>query len=161
MSLRSSTLAAALLSFSALLPAGSAAVAADMPVKAVKPIIDVPFFMVNDNRITYSYQFTATDPGVPGKTAKQVYSFTHFDVWAYGTNFFTIDMLKSDHNDPAVPCGLVAGVTGSAVATEFYGLVRCRRRRPRRRHRVLRSVPQHPRLQRTLQHQAVLGRPAA
>ncbi len=53
-----------------------------------------------------------TDPGmftvnpngtINGKTTKQVYSFTHFDVWAYGTNFFTISMFKSDHNDPACP----------------------------------------------------------
>ncbi|MBN8969363.1 MAG: hypothetical protein J0G95_13005 [Rhizobiales bacterium] len=122
MSLRSSTLAAALLSFSALLPAAGSAVAADMPVKAVKPIIDVPFFMVNDNRLTYAYQFTATDPGDPGKVAKQVYAFTHFDVWAYGTNFLTIEMLKSDRNDPAAPCPV--GVTGCAGATEFYGLFR-------------------------------------
>ena len=40
---------------------------------------------------------------INGKTAKQVYPFTHFDLWAYGTNFFTISMFKSGHNDPAWP----------------------------------------------------------
>ena len=79
-----------------------------------------------------------TDPGmftvnpngtINGKTAKQVYSFTHFDAWAYGTNFFTISMFKSDHNDPAAPC-INAGVSvtfapaNCAGATEIYGLFR-------------------------------------
>ena len=129
-----------------VLAAGSSASAADMapmPLKA-KPIIDVPFFLVNDNRLSYSFIFDGTDPGVfsvrpngsiNGKTEKSVYSFTHFDVWAYGTNFFTISMFKSDHNDPASPCtgpgvivspaaGFAAAAANCAGATEIYGLVR-------------------------------------
>ena len=51
---------------------------------------------------------------VNATTAKQVYSFTHFDVWAYGTNFFTISMYKSDHNDPASPC-ITAGITSPSL----------------------------------------------
>lgn len=114
----------------------SAADMAAMPVKA-KPIIDVPFFLVNDNRVTYSYIFDGTDPGVfsvrpdgsiNGKTAKSVYSFTHFDVWAYGTNFFTISAYKSGHNDPASPCTNAGTIFGTpadcAGATEIYGLIR-------------------------------------
>src|SRR5713226_2451356 len=101
-------IAAAALSLATLAPAGFAG-AADMAVKA-KPIVDVPFFFVIDDRVTYSYIFTAAQPGmftvnpngtVNAKTTKQVYSFTHFDAWAYGTNFFTISLFKSDHNDPA------------------------------------------------------------
>lgn len=119
-------LAAAALSLAAF-GAAAPAKAADMPVKAVKPIIDVPFFMVNDNRLTYSYIFDGTDPGVVGlrngKTSKQVYSFTHFDVWAYGTNFFTISAYKSDHNDPVAGCP-AAFIGRCAGATEIYGLVR-------------------------------------
>ena len=81
-----------------------------------------------------------TDPGVfsirpngsiNGTTAKQVYSFTHFDAWAYGTNFFTISMFKSGHNDPASPCtnagrdhDLRRGQPDCAGATEIYGLFR-------------------------------------
>src|SRR4030081_3952060 len=106
-------MAAAVLSLAtlALAPTGFAS-AADMAVKA-QPIAHVPSFFVIDDRVTYSYIFNGTDPGVftvrpdgtfNGKTAKQVYSFTHFDAWAYGTNFFTISMFKSDHNDPASPC---------------------------------------------------------
>ena len=109
---------------------------APFPVKA-KPIVDVPFFLVNDNRLSYSYIFDGTDPGafsirpdgsINGKTPKSVYSFTHFDVWAYGTNFFTISLFKSGHNDPAAPCtnaGNIFGVPADcAGASEIYGLVR-------------------------------------
>jgi hypothetical protein len=145
MSFRKTIFATAALSLAALASAGMAR-AADLPVKAVKKVADLPFFLLIDDRVTFSYQFTATDPGAftlkpggqswNGNTAKQVYSFTHFDVWGYGTNFFTISMLKSDHNDPAAPCGgatfnstentaLIGGGNAfCAGATEFYGLFR-------------------------------------
>ncbi|MEA2794912.1 MAG: hypothetical protein QOI87_2292, partial [Bradyrhizobium sp.] len=118
MSYRHGAIAAAVLSLATLLPAGFAG-AADMSVKAVKPVADVPFFFVIDDRVTYSYIFTGAQPGmftvspngtINAKTAKSVYSFTHFDAWAYGTNFLTISLFKSDHNDPAAPC-INAGVS--------------------------------------------------
>lgn len=136
--------AAILLSVTTLAPVNLAS-AADLdgvPVKAspikAKPIIDIPFFFVNDNRITYSWMPNGTYPGnytiqpgasVNGNTAKSVYSFTHFDAWAYGTNSFSISMFKSDHNDPAAPCSnagvLASGVASNcAGASEFYGSIR-------------------------------------
>jgi hypothetical protein len=146
MSLFKTAIAAAALSVAALASTG-AATAADLPVKAkAKPVADLPFFLLIDDRVTFSYIPKGTDPGVwsrnrdgsiNGKTAKQVYSFTHFDIWAYGTNFFTISMFKSDHNDPASPCiGNAAGnfvsvgtpppglLASCAGATEIYGLFR-------------------------------------
>ena len=137
MSYRNKVIAAALLSFATLAPASFAS-AADLPYKVkAKPVPDVPFFLVVDNRVTYSWMPKGTDPGafslrpgggIDGTTAKSVYSFTHFDVWAYGTNFFTISMFKSDHNDPAGPCtnaGTIFGTPANcAGATEFYGLIR-------------------------------------
>jgi hypothetical protein len=138
---RKAIYATAALSLAALASAGMAR-AADLPVKAVKKTPDLPFFLVIDDRVTYSWMPNGTDPGaytirpngtIDGKTAKSVYSFTHFDVWAYGTNFFTISMFKSDHNDPASPCtGSPNSVTvinspfttTCAGATEFYGLFR-------------------------------------
>jgi len=63
-----------------------------MPVKAAKPIPELPFFFVIDDRVTFSHIFTGTSPGmftilpngrINGNTAKSVYSFTHFDAWAY------------------------------------------------------------------------------
>jgi hypothetical protein len=135
-------IAAAALSLATLAPAGFAG-AADIAAVKAKPIIDVPFFFVIDNRVTYSYIFSGTDPGmfsvrpdgsIDGKTAKSVFSFTHFDAWAYGTNFFTISLFKSGHNDPVSPCtnaGVVfnpgtftATPADCAGATEIYGLFR-------------------------------------
>src|ERR1700738_931749 len=139
MSYRNKAFAAAVLSFAALAPVSFAS-AADLPTKAkVKPVADLPFFLIIDDRGTFSFIFHGTEPGAftkrpdgtyNGKTAKQVYSFTHFDAWAYGTNFFTISMFKCDHNAPASPC-LNTGVLSSggtqgccAGATEIYGLFR-------------------------------------
>ena len=131
-----------MLSMIALAPLGQAN-AADMPTKYKKapPVPDAPFFLVNDNRFTYAYMFDGTNPGmfsvrpdgsVNGKTDKQVVAFTHFDVWAYGTNFFNIAAFKSGHNDPASPCagpGFLPGAAPGAVvdcagSTEIYGLFR-------------------------------------
>ena len=140
MSFRKTAYATVALSLAALASSGFAR-AADLPVKAAKPVKDLPFFLVIDDRVTFSYIFTGTDPGAfstkpsgafEGKTAKQVYSFTHFDIWGYGTNFFTISMFKSDHNDPASPCtnvgalanGVVTSNANCAGATEIYGLFR-------------------------------------
>ncbi|MBR1222752.1 hypothetical protein JQ557_32455 [Bradyrhizobium sp. U87765 SZCCT0131] len=97
----------------------------DMPTKAPKSVLDLTWFIVNDNRLTYAYQFTATSPGAADRTAKQVFAFTHFDVWAYGTNFINLELLKSDSRDPASPCLPTVGVANNcAGAMEFYGLFR-------------------------------------
>jgi len=104
--------------------AASAADANASPVKAPR-LADVPWFSVNDNYLTYSYLPDGADPGVAGKTAKQSYAFSHFDVWAYGTNFANVQLIKSDHSDPASPCGnYLAPVFGCAGATEILGQVR-------------------------------------
>ena len=162
MSYRTSAIAAAMLSFAALAPTGHAS-AADLPVKAAKPVADAPFFFVIDDRVTFSYIFTAAQPGmfsvrpdgsVDAKTAKQVYSFTHFDAWAYGTNFFTISLFKSDHNDPAAPCTNAGIITVPAL-----GFANCCQLR--RCERNLRPVPFDLRLERNLQHQGFQRRTAA
>ena len=123
MSFRKTAYATVALSLAALASSGLAR-AADLPVKAAKPVKDLPFFLVIDDRVTFSYIFKGTDPGnftirpdgsVNGATAKQVYSFTHFDIWGYGTNFFTISMFKSDHNDAAGPC------LGAPTSTAIIG----------------------------------------
>jgi len=84
--------------------AGSAG-AADLPVKAVPTkVVETPYFLVNENSVSYHYEFTATNPGA-GTTPKNVGTFSHFDVWAYGTNFFNLDWLKATStNTPSNPC---------------------------------------------------------
>jgi hypothetical protein len=113
-----------------------------------------------NDRVTFSYIFTAAQPGlfsvnpdgsINGKTAKQVYSFTHFDLWAYGTNFFTISLFKSGHNDPAGPCGADHG--SSQRLPDRAGELRGRQRN-------LRPVPLDLRLEPDLQHQGVQRRAA-
>jgi len=86
---------------------------------------DLPLFTVNDNSVSYATRFNATDPFVTDHTQKNVITFTHFDAWAYGTNFFNIDLLKSDIKDPANPCGLPGfPATGCEGTTEIYGFFR-------------------------------------
>src|SRR6266852_3575487 len=107
--------------------AGSA-FAADLPAKAKTPPPEAPFFLVNQNSLSYSYAFTANNPGA-GKTPKDVLSFTHFDVWAYGTNFFNVDWLKATNGKappngtPAAPCDF-NGTSVCSGYTEIYGLFR-------------------------------------
>ncbi len=103
---------------------GHAADVDELPAKAApKPAAPVPFFSINDNRLTYAYMPNGTDPGVTPSTAKQVYAFTHFDAWAYGTNLINLALYKSDHNDPAAPCA-PGGRVGCAGASDFYGSIR-------------------------------------
>jgi len=123
-----SALLAAALAVSATGVAG----AADLPTKAAKPAVEAPFFFVNDNSVSYHYEFTATNPGA-GQTPKHVLSYTHFDVWAYGTNFINIDWLKATNaktppfGTPAAPCDRTAftgGASGCDGYTEIYGFFR-------------------------------------
>jgi|GraSoi_2013_40cm_1033754.scaffolds.fasta_scaffold29546_1 hypothetical protein len=132
MSVRSNSLSASAtlaIAVATITWAGSA-FAADMPVKEKKPPPppEAPFFFVNQNSLSYSYAFTANNPGA-GKTPKDVLSFTHFDVWAYGTNFFNVDWLKATNGAappngaPAAPCDRL-GTSDCSGFTEIYGLFR-------------------------------------
>lgn len=82
-------------------------------------------FMVNNNSFSYHYEFTATNPGA-GVTGKNVVTFNHFDVWAYGTNLVNIDWLKATNGTttPAAPCGFPNSNTGCPGYTEWYGFFR-------------------------------------
>ncbi len=41
------------------------------------------------------------EPGYEASIAKSIFSLNHVSGYAYGSNFFNVDMLKSDRNDPA------------------------------------------------------------
>ncbi len=128
MSLKKIALAAAF-----AVSAGGVALAADIPIKAApKKVKEVPFFFVNDNSISFAWYPKATDPGVWGNSntiplgtpgqgnafSKYYTTFTHFDVWEYGTNFINVDAIKSASQDP------IEGIPGATGAMEFYAIGR-------------------------------------
>jgi hypothetical protein len=92
--------------------------AADLPTKASvsNAVTETPFFIVTDNSLGYRYEFTATNPGA-GYTPKNVFTFTHFDVWKYGTNFINVDALKA--TSAATP-----KADGGGGFREIYGFFR-------------------------------------
>lgn len=67
----------------------------------------------SSNSVSYLYNSAQSEPGTSDKVGKNVLNFTHVSGDKLGTNFFTIDYLKSDNSDPA---------NGSASgASEWYG----------------------------------------
>jgi hypothetical protein len=101
--------------------AGSAP-AADLTTKAPAPAPASPFFILNDNSVSFTWTPSATDPGVDFNNhpafKKYTAEFTHFDIWAYGTNFLDLNYIKSDRNNPVFD---QLGATGSV---EFFALWR-------------------------------------
>src|SRR4030081_3329233 len=79
----------------------------DIPRKAVPfkapPKAELPFFLINDNRITFS-QFKGALPGFSAGSQQTTVAFTHFDAWAYGTNSFSLLATQFDHSVPTAPC---------------------------------------------------------
>jgi len=65
--------------------AGTAAIAADW----------------SSSSIGYRYAPSQSEPGVSDKVSKNILTFTHVSGDKLGTNFFTIDLLKSNSVDPA------------------------------------------------------------
>src|SRR5580658_8988576 len=84
-----------------LAASGSLAHAADMPVKAAPPVA-TPFFLVNDNSVSFTYFPGSTDPGVWGASYNARYQFdlTHFDVNRWGTNFIDASYQQYGNKDP-------------------------------------------------------------
>ncbi len=118
------------LTIAAIVPAK----AADVPVKSAVPTVPASVFLINDNSVGYYYAFTATNPGA-GETPKNVLTFTHFDVWAYGTNFLNVEWLKATNGKapllgtPAAPCDQNGpldppGSQRCPGYTEIYGFLR-------------------------------------
>ena len=127
-------LAAAAIGLAALVPA----VGADLTKeKAPTAPAEVPsgFFLFSDTQVSYRYQFPAANPGSQVQRAdgsfrnqdapKHILNLSHADAWAYGTNFFSLDILKSGAQFPAgttnAPGGFAQYDYGN---TEAYGLYR-------------------------------------
>jgi nucleoside-specific outer membrane channel protein Tsx len=69
--------------------------------------------------------WSISNPGAPSNAARNVNKIIvnvgHFDVWDYGTNFFNVDALFSNANEPAYAIG--NGNSGGG-STEFYAVYR-------------------------------------
>ncbi len=120
---RRNSLSVATVAVAAITWTGSA-LAADLAVKAPAPAApdNSSLFIVNDNAVGFIWTPSATDPGVDFNNHptfnKYIGEFTHFDVWAYGTNFLLGDFLKSDRNNP------IFDQPGKTGAAEFFALER-------------------------------------
>ena len=100
----------------------AAAMAADLTVKTPEP--PPPFFVFQDTVLEYRLETAATEPGAAVHFPKQIANVTHVDAYQYGTNFVSVDFLKSTNADPSFPAtfgpraatawGRVAGVGGAA-----------------------------------------------
>ena len=97
---------------------GTLAHAADMPIKAAP--VAAPFFLVNDNSVSFTYFPGSTDPGVYGASYNARYQFdlTHFDVNRWGTNFIDFNFQQYGKKDP------VQSIYGAQGSEEADALVR-------------------------------------
>ena len=70
----------------------------------------------SDTFIGYRTGTQFREPGIDGTVKKNIVQLGHVSGWAYGTNFFNVDMLMSDKNDPTA--------SGNGGANEVYVLYR-------------------------------------
>ncbi|QSI76811.1 hypothetical protein [Niveibacterium microcysteis] len=68
----------------------------------------------SDTSVSYRYGTQFAEPGIEGDIAKSIFALTHVSGFKYGSNFFNVDFLLSDKNDPA------AG--GQGGAQEIYAV---------------------------------------
>jgi len=100
----------------------AAALAADLPVvKAPEPPPPAPFFVFQDTVLEYRLETAATEPGNSVHFPKHIANVSHVDAYQYGTNFVSVDFLKSTTADPSFPATAPFKGDGSA---EVYGIYR-------------------------------------
>ncbi len=70
----------------------------------------------SDTFLGYRTSSEFREPGIDGTVAKNILQLSHVSGWAYGSNFFNVDMLMSDKGDPAA--------NGQSGANEVYVVYR-------------------------------------
>jgi hypothetical protein len=117
------------------------AIAADLdekkaPTEKAAAAKEAPFFLFADTQISYRYQFPTVTPGIQierpdgsfrsREAPKHILNISHADAWAYGTNFFSLDILKSGSQFPAGTTNTPGGIPAVSDYgnTEAYGLYR-------------------------------------
>ena len=61
---------------------------------------DDRFFEWTSNTLGFRYGKGFTNPNNPHDISKRIFSFSHADGYRYGSNFFHLDVLQSDSDDP-------------------------------------------------------------
>ena len=97
------------------------AVAADLPAQAPAATAPPPFFLFSSTVLEYRFEPQGTDVGFPHFFPKQIANITHVDAYQYGTNFISVDVLKSTGADPAAPA--LTSYTGEG-STEVFATYR-------------------------------------
>ena len=90
-----------------------------LPLLAASSLLPVSHAATWSNTmISYRYGEKFSEPFNTQDIAKHIIGFTHASGYAYGTNFFNVDLLLSDKNDPA------GGKPGFQGAQEAYVVYR-------------------------------------
>ena len=112
-------------------------VAADVPDRAKAPVVaevkSPSFFLFSDTQVSYYHEFTAKEPGIPATKGnplngrpipKNIVNISHVDAWEYGTNFLSLDILKSGSQDPKGFAYPNLDIQTGIGSTEAYGIYR-------------------------------------
>ena len=70
----------------------------------------------SDTFVGYRTSNQFQEPGIDGTLKKDILQLSHVSGWAYGSNFFNVDMLMSDKGDPSA--------NGTSGANEVYVVYR-------------------------------------
>lgn len=54
----------------------------------------------SDTALSWRYGQTYREPFNPNNVSKHIFALTHASGYKYGANYFNVDLLQSDHNDP-------------------------------------------------------------
>src|SRR3712207_9240034 len=71
----------------------------------------------SDTSISWRYGTRFAEPFNPEHIKKHIFALTHASGYKYGSNYFNVDLLQSDENDPA-------SLTQSEGAQEAYVVYR-------------------------------------
>ncbi len=70
----------------------------------------------SDTAISWRHGDTFREPFNPNNIRKDIFALTHASGYQYGANYFNVDLLQSDHNDP----GSLAQKSGAQEAYVVY-----------------------------------------
>jgi len=71
----------------------------------------------SDTSVSWRYGQAFREPFNPNKISKHIFALTHASGYKYGSNYFNVDLLQSDRNDPA-------SLTQTSGAQEAYVVYR-------------------------------------